>query len=96
VPASIARVLSKTPRQAWGSFAVVVDDELGTVELRSRGELASWLRANDLPDLADEALARRVGDGGILLLTIGRDETRFRVLGGRVRAPGVPRGRTSP
>lgn len=62
----------------------------------TRGELMSWLRQNDLHDLAAEAEARRVPPGALLLLFAGQSGPRFVVAGGEKHIPGVPRGRTRP
>lgn len=96
VPAAITRVLGRTPRAQWPSLAVVADAETETVRLLTRGELASELRAGDLPDLANEATARRVPPGALLILYLGEHAPRFCVVGDERRAPGTPRGRTRP
>ncbi len=95
LPPQVARVLERTPVERWGYLALLIDGE-GGAQIMSRGELASWLRSNDLGDLADEAVARRVPPRGLLLLDLGRDGARFRVFGGERSRPGVPRGRTTP
>lgn len=96
LPAHVERVLRKTPLSRWAHLAVLLDGESGDAQVMSRGELASWLRANDLGDLASEATSRRVPPTCLLILALGSEGPRFRVLGAPPRAPGVPRGRTSP
>lgn len=96
LPPSVAKVLARTPPRLWGAYAVIVDVEEGGAKLMTRGELGPWLRANDLAELADEATARAARPTGLLLLLLGRDGPRFKALGGDVRRPGVPRGRTRP
>lgn len=75
---------------------MLVDEEACDAKILTRGELVSFLRSADLPDLADEATARRVPPAGLLALFLGSKGPRFRVVGGEERAPGVPRGRTRP
>lgn len=96
IPSTIVRVLNRTPRHKWNSFVVVVDNESASAKLMGRGELAAWLTANDLRALAAECLVRRVPLGALILLHIGIEETRFRIVGGETRRPGVLRGRTAP
>ena len=95
--ATITRVLAKTPPHLWSSYALLVDEQEGGAKLMMRGELAPWLRSNDLGDLADEAAARAARPStGILLLILGSDGPRFRVFGGELRAAGIPRGSVFP
>jgi len=95
IPPTIVRVLERISREKWNSFVVVIDDEAATARLMGRGELAAVLTAGDVRDLASECLVRRVPPGALLVLHIGKEETRFHVVGGEPRRPGVPRGRTT-
>lgn len=97
LPPMVERVLRRTPVAHWRHYAVIVDSGEGGAQLMTRGELAPWLRAADLHELADEAAARAARPStGLLLLTLTREGPRFHVLGGEQRRPGVPRGRTRP
>lgn len=82
---AIRRVLQRTPVAQWSAYSVLLDSEAGEMQLMTRGELAGWLRANDLPTLAAEAASRRVPFGGLLLLVLGSEGPRFHVLGKRGR-----------
>ncbi len=76
----ILRALRKTDPRRWSAYAMLLDPEDRSVRLMTRGELAAWLRANDLAGLADEAASRRVPQGAILALVLDSDGPRFRVL----------------
>lgn len=76
----ILRALRKTDPRRWSAYAMLLDAEDRSVRLMSRGELAAWLRTNDLAGLADEAASRRVPQGAILALILGSAGPRFRVL----------------
>jgi hypothetical protein len=82
----IERTLARTPLPLWSGFAILVDSEDSTAQLMARGELVSWLRANDLDALARDAAARTVRDGAILTLTLGANGPTFRVLFDRQQA----------
>ena len=77
---AIERQLARTPIRQWQSLAILLDSEQAHAQLMPRGELVTWLRANDLEALAKEAAARTVRAGAILTLTIGADGPRFKVL----------------
>ena len=76
----IARVLERTPLKRWPAFAVLLDSETHDTRLMLRGALAALLRANDLGALAHEAMSRRVAEGEMLALVLGRERTYFRVM----------------
>lgn len=52
-------------RRRWPSAVVVLIH--AERRITSRGDFASWLKVNGLPDLARQCLARRVGPGSIML-----------------------------
>lgn len=74
----VTRTIRKTPRAKRHHLALVIH-ESGRVEQTSRADLHTWLRANDLGPLADEAARRRVPPGSILVLNLRRTP-RFAIL----------------
>lgn len=83
------RVLMRTPLKHWHRLALLVagDDE---GRIMSRGDLAAWCRANDLPSLAAEAEGRRVPPGSMLALLVTDAGPIFRVLGAPREASPAP------
>lgn len=80
LPAEIAATLKRMPASRWHMMALLLNGEDGSARLMSRGELTSWLRANDLGTLAHEAGARRVAPGAILALILRDAGPKFVVL----------------
>jgi hypothetical protein len=78
--AAVTRVLTKTPVAQWRHLAIRVDSESGDASISDRGGLVSFLAANDLPELANEARTRKVPAGCVLALIMGRERTYLRVL----------------
>lgn len=76
---AVARVLAKVHPDRWPLFALRLDSETGEIALQLRSELAAWLRANDLGELAEQATRRKVPRGSLLALILRDDGPHWHV-----------------
>ncbi len=85
----ITRQLERTHPSGWPRLALLI--QVGdSAQLMDRVSLVTWLRANDLPKLANEVLHRSVPDGCLLSLAVDEDGPKIYVIGdprNRVVAP---------
>jgi hypothetical protein len=66
--------LNRLKSTQWQHLAIVVGPEGARIE--SRGQLAAWLRANDLPTQARAVMTKRVLPGQVVVYAIA-DSKQF-------------------